>query len=136
MLKLHKPHHFCLCKALLSNYFNHIAQFLLTQVCKFYCFHSRPYIFVKYASHNHLCCPMFERSVSRNVASLNILVCDVINPLYTNWLPLNDSSAVSIFYMSFSFIILNPSTTLCCPTLLRTYSLICVWSNLSTLICF
>ena len=52
-MKLTQPHHFCIRKVLLSNYFNsQIAQLLLTH--KFYHFHPGLHISFKYAQHNHL----------------------------------------------------------------------------------
>ena len=59
-----------------------VAQLLLTQVRRFYCFRPGPHIFFKHVWHNNLCCPDDGRSIYRNIASLNRIVHDVINLLY------------------------------------------------------
>ena len=75
-MKLTQTHRVCVRKTC------HIAQLFLTQVRKFYCFRPGPYIFYKYAWHNHLSCPIMAGSISQNVAFLNSFVHDVIKFLY------------------------------------------------------
>ena len=58
---------------------SHIAQLLLIR--KFYCFRKGPHISFKYARQSFTL-PDDGRSISQNVAHLNILVHDVINLLY------------------------------------------------------
>ena len=67
-----QTHHFCIHTALLIILISHIAQALLTKVCKFYCF----------CPDISFILPNDGRSISQNVASLNILVRDMINLLY------------------------------------------------------
>ena len=58
---------------------SHIVQLLL--ICKFYCFHKGQHIYFKYAQQSFML-PDDGRSISRNVAHLNILVHDLTNLLY------------------------------------------------------
>ena len=63
LMTLTQTHHFCVRKSLLSItlicsiiLISHIAQLFLIR--KFYCFRKGWHIYLKYARHNHLRCPM------------------------------------------------------------------------------